>query len=1096
VFPARPFRKWIDVNRFGIVLAALLTVLGGAAFGQSTSGVIVGTIYDQTGATVPNATVTAKNVATGVETAVTSTSSGQYRIPNLLVGAYNINVTTPGFIPAQVNNVSVTLNQTVTANVGLQVGATSTSVDVTESAATIDTTTSQVQTTFQTKQLQDLPIASTGSGVINLSLLTAGVASSGAVGAGTGPSVGGQRPRNNNFTIEGVDNNNKSVTGPLVQIPNDAVAEFTLLQNNFSPEFGHSSGGQFNQVVKSGSNDYHGLLYEYFENKNLNAADNFAVVSGNPAHPRYDNNRFGGNFGGPIKRNKLFFFVDYEYNPIGQVGNTGAIFAPTQAGYNTLASLPGVNQNNLNVLKQYLAPTATAANPLLTPNQAYPVIGGQTIPLGQVSVYAPNYMNTTSGVASVDYNISDKDSLRGRFILERQNLIDTAAQLPQFYATIPNNSYLASVSEYHNFSANLINEFRLGYERFYQNYGVGNQTFPGLDAFPNVTIDELGVNVGPDPDAPQYTIQNTYQGTDNVSWTKGQHSLKFGIDVRKYITPSFFTQRARGDYEWTTLDQYLTDTNPTFAERTLGGQTYYGDQVQFGVFANDDWKIRPNLTINLGLRYERTTIPYSERLQSVNSLANVPGLISFNEPKVQNLNFQPRVGFAYSPGKGGNTSIRGGFGINYDQLFDNFGSLSLPPQFNQTVNFSGQPGSGFLAGGGITPSQYIPITDAASARAATSAFVPDQRLPKSIQWTISFQHVFFQNYTFESRYLGNRGINLPVQSYINLQSVVTPQNSLPVFTSMPSQATINGLTNTLSGLQSLNNEVPGFANAGFNNFISAFMPIGNSTYHGWANQLSRRFSNGLQFIGAYTWSHAIDDSTAEVHSTDTTPRRPQDFQNLRAERASSALDHRQRLTFEMLYDLPFFKHSNWFMKNLVGNWEIAPIYTYQTGTLVTPQSFVDANLNGDPAGDRVIINSQGTPGVGSGMSPITNSAGNTVGYLINNPNAQYIAGQQGVFVNSGRNLEHLRPINDVDLTVQKRVNVRERYAFEFSARFFNILNHPQYAGGYLNDVQPFTATASPTVDNYLRPNTSLFLQPDQAFTGNPRNIQLALKFVF
>jgi hypothetical protein len=1084
-----------------IVIFLVYSGLTEMVCGQSTSGTLVGFVFDPTGATVPNASVSVTSEASGVVISTVTTSTGQYSIPNLLVGAYTVKVSAPGFKEAEITKIMVPLNQTVTVNVNLQVGTTvTTTVEVNESNAVIDTTTSQIQTTFQSRQMEELPTVSQGSGVINLSLLTAGVASNGAVGVGAGPSIGGQRPRNNNFTIEGIDNNEKATTGPLVQVPNDAVAEFSLLQNNFSPQFGHSSGGQFNQVVKSGTNQFHGTLYEYFQNRNLDASDQFAINSAEPAHPRYDNNRFGGNFGGPVRRNKLFFFLDYEYNPVGQVGTTGAIYAPTQAGYNVLASLPGVNQTNLSVLKQYLAAAISPISPSQTVYGKYPIVAGQSIPLGQVSIPAPNYTNTASGVASVDYTISEQDSLRGRFLSERQGAIDPYAQLSSFSGTITDNTYIATLTEFHNFTPRLVNEFRLGYTRFNQTYPIGHQVFPGLDAFPNITIDELGVNVGPDPSAPQYTVQNTYQGTDNLSWLRGTHQLSFGVNVLKFITPSFFTQRVRGDYEWTTLATYLTDADPAFAERSLGGRTYYGDQVQFGTYANDDWKIHRNLTLNLGLRYDRTTIPYSERLQSVNELASVPGVLSFRSPKAQNLNLQPRIGFAYSPGTAGNTSIRGGFGINYDQLFDNLGTLSLPPQFTQTVTFNGQTGTGFLANGGIPQSAYTPITDPVTARAETTAFIPDQRLPKSLQWTLGIQRVFAQNYTFESRYLGDRGLNLPMQEYINVQSPVNARNALPVFFSPPSQSKLNGLTSTLdspNGLYSLNTIVPAYYNAGFTNYINAFMPRGNSTYHGWANQLTRRFNNGLQFIGAYTWSHNIDDSTAELHSTDTTARRPQDFQNLREERASSALDHRQRLTFAMLYELPLFRHSNWLVRNLVGNWEVAPIYTYQTGTLVTPFSGnIDANLNGDPAGDRVLVNPAGNPALGSALRPLTNSAGYTVGYLVENPRAGYIQGQPGVRVNGGRNLEHLPPIDDVDLTIQKRINLTEQCAVEFSARIFNLLNHPQYVAGYINDVQPFSYATGPAVDNYLNPSTSSFLRPDQAFSSNPRSIQLALKLSF
>src|SRR5258708_10919584 len=199
---------------------------------------------------------------------------------------------------------------------------------------------------YEEKQLADLPSTPNGSGVVNLSLLSAGVASSGGVGVGSGPSVGGQRPRNNNFTIEGVDNNNKGVTGPLVFVPNDAVAEFSLLQNQFSPEFGHSSGGQFNTVVKSGTNSYHGLAYIYNNNRNYNALDSIQLLEGFTSQPRYDFNRIGGQVGGPIFKNKLFFFANYEYYPLGQSGGPGAVCPPTAAGITTLKATPRLPSPN------------------------------------------------------------------------------------------------------------------------------------------------------------------------------------------------------------------------------------------------------------------------------------------------------------------------------------------------------------------------------------------------------------------------------------------------------------------------------------------------------------------------------------------------------------------------------------------------------------------------------------------------------------------------------------------------------------------------------------------------------------------------------
>ena len=249
-------KEQVSMRWLGII--ALVMLLTPVLVAQSVTGELVGTIYDSTSGAIPNASVVATNTATGIQTSATSSATGQYRLTNLPVGTYDVKVTAVGFNAAQVRGLTVNLNVASTANVTLQVGEAKTVVEVSASAVTIDTTTAQVQSTFESKQLSDLPSTSSGSGVLNLALYTAGVSSSGAVGAGTGPSVGGQRPRNNNFTIEGIDNNSKSVTGPLATIPNDAVAEFSILANQFSPQFGHSYGGQFNSIIKSGTNEFHG----------------------------------------------------------------------------------------------------------------------------------------------------------------------------------------------------------------------------------------------------------------------------------------------------------------------------------------------------------------------------------------------------------------------------------------------------------------------------------------------------------------------------------------------------------------------------------------------------------------------------------------------------------------------------------------------------------------------------------------------------------------------------------------------------------------------------------------------------------------------
>ena len=1091
-----------NLRVMAVVIGALC--LPTFSFAQLTSGDLTGIVSDASGAAIPNATVEAVNTATGVRTTSPSNASGEYHLANLPIGTYNLTATATGFAPTEIKGVAVDLNKQGTANISLQVGTTASTVEVTESVSTIDTSTAQITNTFESKLAQDLPTASIGSGVLNLSLLAAGVASSGGVGAGSGPSVAGQRPRNNNFTIEGIDNNSKSVTGPLVFVPNDAVQEFTLLENQFTAEYGHSSGGQFNTGVKSGTNQFHGSIYEYLQNRNFDAIDQVNQNQGMTSNPRFDTSRLGATFGGPIIKNKLFFFTNFEYNPLGQASTTGAVFSPTADGYATLAAIPGVNQTLLGVLKQYVpaagSQTGTETFQVgqsgtgCTPALGLPCY---TFGYGALPISGPNYTNAYYGVSSVDYNISDKDQIRGRFIYNKTSGLDTAAELPAFWLSLPVNFYLGTVTEYHNFSPSVTNEARLGYNRFNQTIPSGSFKFPGLDSFPNLQPDDatLGLQLGADPNAPQFTIQNLYQFTDNISWTYGKHQLKFGFDGHKFISPQTFTQRARGDYEYSNIGLYLLDYLPDdLAERTTGNYVYYGDQLAAYAYANDTYKMTPNLTLNLGVRYEFTSVPYGERLQTVNAASSVPGVLNFSKPAPQYLNFAPRLGIAYSPGNSGTTSIRVGFGMNYDVLYDNIGILSAPPQFQQTVDSTG-PATGYLAAGGINPNSAATLAPADS-RAATTGYIPDQKLPYSIQWNFGIQHVFARDYTFEVRYVGTRGVHLDVQDRINKTSDITATNSLPTYLTAPSQATLDALPLTLDQLKATPNTDPRFANAGFTSPIVAFIPVGSSTYHGLSAQLDRRFSNGLTFRGAYTWSHAIDNSTADVFSTVLTPRRPENFQNLQADKASSALDHRQRFTLLMVYDVPFFKGSNnWLMKNIVGNWEVAPIYTYQTPEYYTVQSGIDANLNGDSAPDRAIINSAGTPGTSTGASPLTNSAGAIVAYVANDPNAQYIQARAGAYANAGRNTLAGRPIDNVDVTFLKRFSPTERLKFEFQAQFLNALNHPQFIAGSLNDVRSIGYTSAAT-RNILLTGSDIFNNPEAALSSNPRTIQLTGKFIF
>jgi len=1095
------------MRRFVLASALALWVVIGLCYSQVTDANLVGSVVDASGAAVPNASVEITNVATGVKTKANTNVSGQYRFNNIPIGTYDLAVNASGFAPATLKSIVIELSKTSTQNVALQVGTVSTSVEVSAAAATIDTTTAQVQSNFEAKTIVNLPIIENGNsffGALNVSLLGSGVASNGGVGQGTGPSVGGQRPMNNNFMIEGVDNNNKTVTGPLVYVPTEATAEFTLLQNQYGAEFGHSSGGQFNTIVKSGTNEFHGDLYEYFQNKNLNAVDEIYADQGIRTNPRYDQNKFGGTIGGPIRKDKLFFFGSLEYAPWGYASTVGTpVEAPTAQGFALLDQMSNISKTNYNIFKQYV-PAAPAATDSTTVN-------GVKIPTGILPIAGANYVNFLTYLGSVDYNISNSDQLRGRFIANKYDSLDNTANLPTFWTTLPQRFYTATASEFHTFTPNVTNEFRLGYNRFSQFYTTGsNLKFPGLDMFPNIQLDtDLGLQIGPNPNAPQFAVQNTYQLVDNLNWTHGRHTFKFGFDGRNSISPQQFIQRMRGDYDYADLQEYLTDQIPSdLAERNLGGTSYYGNQWATYLYGTDTWRIRNNISLYLGVRWERTTVPLGMGLQSLNSVASVPGFIEFSSPKTANGNFAPRIGIAYSPGSSGHTSIRAGFGMAYDVIYDNIGTLSYPPQLSATYDAGNFPAifkTPFLANGGIFPGSLPGGTSltAVEARQSTSSYIPDQKLPYSVQWNIGVQHVFHNDWTFESRYLGTRGVHLLVQNRLNIQDRVSSSAYLPTYLTAPSQATLDGLTwsygsaksPTVKNLSTLPLFVPSWANAGFNGSnVVGFMPWGNSLYNGWANQLTKRFSRSFSLIAAYTWSHNLDDSTASAFSTLLTPRRPQDFRNLRAEWSNSALDRNQRFTFNWVYELPYFsKSDNWAEKNLLGNWRLVGTYTAETGEWVTAQSGVDSNLNGDSAGDRNIINPAGQANLGSGVKALKNSAGDTVAYLATNPNARYIQAGSGALANGGKNTVQMPGINNFDVSLGKQIKFGEKRSFEFRGDFTNLMNHPQYTAGFISSVK---LTSQITNRNFLLPANASFQQWSQNFSSNPRQLQLAAKIVF
>jgi len=574
-----------------------------------------------------------------------------------------------------------------------------------------------------------------------------------------------------------------------------------------------------------------------------------------------------------------------------------------------------------------------------------------------------------------------------------------------------------------------------------------------------------------------------------------------------------------------TLSFFEDRVPDALAERSGGNAIYEGNRSSLYWFVNDNWRLRANFTVNLGVRYEYTGIPYSETLQKLNAIASVPGLVNIAAPQEPKNNWEPRIGFAYAPGSSGRTSIRAGFSLAYDVLFDNLGLLTLPPELSVTIDCTPPQPTGtascpnppFLGNGGIPPGKGgTSYPTQAAAAFATSAYLPvNTKYPKALNWNLGVQHSFGKNYTLEIRYLGTRGLFLPVQTRLNAAPQATPTVFLPTYTTAPSQATLNALPYDLNGILngaygSGDGLVPAWENAGFfGNYVTSYQPWGASTYHGLATQVNKRMSNGLQLLGSYTYSHAIDNSTAEVFSTVLAPRRPQNFQDFAAERANSILDHRHRLSLALVYDLPYFKQGNWFKRNFLGNWELAPISTFQSGPWVTAQDGIDANLNGDSAPDRPIFSATGQPGTGSGVIPLCNSTVTTCPATVSAAAANPV----GVVADLARTRTHSislpamapRPMSGAIpcnglpsttwiMTARKTFGLTERVKLSFYAQAFNVFNHPQWVGGRIEDVALIGYTGSER--SILEPSSTIFNQPSQVFSGNPRTLQLALKLAF
>jgi hypothetical protein len=1147
-----------------ILMTALVLLWSNLAAAQHTTGTLRGQVLDPTGAAVAGGAVSVTNEATGVTQTTVTSSAGTYEFPSALPGAYTLTVEAQSFKKYVKKGIPVLTNQDNVADARMDIGAASETVEVVAGEAGVQTTSSDLTHNFSAQDVANLPTAAgvLNGSPLNLAILAPNVVATPGGAQGVGGSVGGTRPRDNNFSVDGVDDNNLGVTGNNSTVIPDAVSEFALQTNQFSAEYGHSAGGQFSLITKTGTNRLHGSGEWYLQNRNFNSLDNLTKAqileneSANPpvpgsllSKPAYDNNRFGGTIGGPIIKDKLFFFGAYEYTTVhGAAAPTSLATAPTAAG---LTLLEGMAANSA-------VSAALADFPVAPSSTDTLLVNGTAIPVGSLAVIAPNFQREHDVQFNTDYS-RGHHQFGTRFTFNQEKFIlPGSIPLPVWNQNEPVNNRKIALTDTWTARSNVVNDLRLQYSYF--SLGLLDPCTPGTTCQPDITLGDLysGNTTGVGDNQTQK--QNSYQIRDTLTWVHGKHTFKFGGEYNHFIYPQFFLPRSVGDYEYQTTSDFINDVVPTArALRNAGSGSFLGTQSLMAGFVQDDFRVTSRLTVNLGARYEFWTNPVGDKLWDLNAISNVPGVITFANPTTDTNNIAPRVGFAYDPTGSGKTSIRGGFGINYDVRFQNFDSISLPPQLQSELNNGSactltptpswcSTGTGFLAGGGL-PKTYIPPADQADARNLTSAHLPIKtELPKVLSWSLGVQHEVYRNSMIEVRYVGTRGLELPVQNRLNFISYFDAGGApLPTFlsaSSIPSSYTastptdtnyylfennfFNGTLNPISGLNQPSPDI--YQQYGFFGFATEYSPLANSIYHAGSISFTQNSRHGLTLNANYTYSHTIDNATNEFHTSALNPRRAQDNFNLGADRANSDLDVPQKFALSILYQLPKAKSMNAFARALLNGYQLGTVFYAQSGQPVTLQSgVVDSNGNVDTAGDRVVINPAGTGNVlgenlqgdvfpvceGPGgatyvgatsflNAPLNGCNKNTsaplgydpaIGYTPVNPNDRYVLAAAAVQPTVGRNSSRTPGFKTFNLSIFKNTYFGETKYLQLRADIFNVLNHPSYTltnGNVFNAGGIATALAAA---GYAQPFSAAFLNATQ-FGGGIRQMTLGLKFIF
>src|SRR6266581_6250002 len=979
-----------------LLAGAACLFLAAAAFSQGiATGSMSGTVTDATGAIVPGAKVTAVNMATNQTFAGETNDAGIVALRSLPPGNYKVTITIKNFRTVGLENVEVVVGQDSSlGSIKLELGQVGETILVESGTPLVETGTSQVTTSFNTKAVADLPLSGSFDA---LALFIPGVADSGdnsfSNSNGASFSSNGLRGRSNNFQIDGQSNNDNSVAGPSIFLGNqDALEEVSVITNDFGVEYGRASGSVVNYVTKSGSNDFHGSGFEYYLGSFADSHDNeeknplfgfcapgVASTTAAPCNtvnpvPLYVENKFGGSIGGPIKRNKAWFFFTPYFDRERSAGSpsTTTTFTPTPNGLTQLAAaFPG---NRAVAALNAIGPYAVkAGNPQISGNTkpcpAGFVAGNgpvcsevvtdgtttATIDFAPITRSVPSLFNDREFTGRVDLQVTSKDRLGSRYIFQQNILTGATGRFSAgAWVDIPARDQQIALDWTHTFSVTFLNQARYSFSR--AGFGFEGGSFPTctratINACPTgISFQDNEVNFGVQNNLPQGRTINNSQVQDNASILRGKHTFKVGGEYYKQRSPNTFLPNINGTYTFADFNHFLQDA-PVQLSLTDGPPKFSFKEHDIAAYAGDDWRLKNNLTVNLGLRWEFSS-------QAINLLhditvANQAGSTPFwstaaptsvtTVPQIPNdyKYFGPTVGFAWKPHLFGmtreKTVIRGGYRITYDPAYYNIflNVATAAPVVNAgtaagaACTFPCLVGSGFL-GSDVRAAHLSDIPRGVNPGTRNNTRVAGNfHEPYTQSWSLGVQHEISSRIVFESRYVGNRVVG-------NFQTVNANPSLAGLIDNGFSSFIPSGVTPCATS------GTPGFATERAD---CSFTNVRNrentafSTYHGLQSELKLRNFHGLSGGFSYTFSKTLDNAS-EIFSTfsggNTVAGAQNPFDISKGERALSGLDFPNTASIYFIYELPFFKAQKGFLGHVLGGYQTSGTWRYSSGQLWTP----------------------------------------------------------------------------------------------------------------------------------------------------------------